>query len=119
MQLHLGHPEKALGTTYPAGYQYTPADDAKRAKFMAWMIETKKPDLLTGYLASLDEAEHEHGPYEKQTFATLEQLDALVGQVRAAAERTWGRQFVLAVVSVSVRVIVPPSDVAAKPVPPF
>lgn len=95
----LDEAEKALGTTYPAGYQYTPADDAKRAKFLAWMIETKKPDLLTGYLASLDEAEHEHGPYEKETFATLEQLDALVGQVRAAAERTWGRQFVLAVVS--------------------
>lgn len=95
----LAEAEKALGTTYPAGYQYTPADDGKRAKFLAWTIETKKPDFLTGYLASLDEAEHEHGPYEKEAFATLEQLDALVRQVRAAAERTWGQRFVLAVAS--------------------
>ncbi|MFN7917293.1 MAG: ectonucleotide pyrophosphatase/phosphodiesterase [Vicinamibacterales bacterium] len=95
----LDEAERALGLTYPAGYQYTPADDGKRAKFMAWTIETKKPDFLTGYLASLDEAEHEHGPYEKETFATLEQLDAFVGEVRAAAERTWGPRFVLAVAS--------------------
>ncbi|HUR36117.1 MAG TPA: ectonucleotide pyrophosphatase/phosphodiesterase [Vicinamibacterales bacterium] len=94
----LDEAEKALGV-YPAGYQYTPADDEKRAKFLAWMIATKKPDFTTGYFASLDEAQHEHGPYDKATFDTLEQLDALIGQVRAAAEKTWGRRFVFALVS--------------------
>ena len=94
----LDEAERTLGL-YPAGYRYEPADDARRASFMAWMIETKKPDLLTGYLASLDEAQHEHGPYDQKTYDTLTQLDALVGQVRAAAERTWGQRFALAVAS--------------------
>ncbi len=63
------------------------------------MIEQKKPDLLTAYFASLDEAQHEHGPYDRRTLDTLEQLDRLVGQVRAAVERTWGTRAVLAVAS--------------------
>jgi hypothetical protein len=90
--------ERDLGA-YPAGYRYTPADDAKRARFVAWMIEKKQPDLMTAYFSSLDEAQHDHGPYDKTTFETIEALDWLVGQVRAAAERTWNRRFVLAVVS--------------------
>ena len=90
--------ERTLGP-YPAGYRYGPDDDAKRAAFIAWMIENKKPGLLTGYLASLDEAQHEHGPYDPRTLQTLERLDGFIGQIRAAAQRTWGSAFVLAVVS--------------------
>jgi DNA-binding transcriptional ArsR family regulator len=86
-------------SAYPAGYQYTPAADAKRARFVAWLIEKKRPDLLTGYFSSLDEEQHHTAPYSKATFETLEHVDGLVGQVRAAAERTYGRGFVLAVVS--------------------
>ena len=94
----LDEAERDLGP-YPAGSQYTPADDTKRASFLAWMIEKKRPDLLTGYFSSLDEEQHHTAPFSKTTFETLEKLDALVGQVRAAAERAWGRRFVLAVVS--------------------
>ncbi|HTM31703.1 MAG TPA: ectonucleotide pyrophosphatase/phosphodiesterase [Vicinamibacterales bacterium] len=94
----LDEAERDLGR-YPAGYRYTPPDDAKRASFVAWMIEKKRPDFLTGYFSSLDEAQHDHGPYDKTTFATIEALDGLVGQVRAAAERAYGTRFVLAVVS--------------------
>jgi hypothetical protein len=94
----LDEAERDLGA-YPAGYRYTPADDAQRARFVAWTIEKKRPDLLTAYFSSLDEAQHEHGPYHTTTFETIEALDGLVGQVRAAAERTWNRRFVLAVVS--------------------
>ncbi|MEQ1908006.1 MAG: alkaline phosphatase family protein [Vicinamibacterales bacterium] len=94
----LDEAEAVLGT-YPAGYRYGPDDDAKRARFMAWMIESKRPGLLTGYLASLDEAQHAHGPDDPITFQTLERIDGFVGQVRAAAERSWGTRFVLAVVS--------------------
>jgi predicted AlkP superfamily pyrophosphatase or phosphodiesterase len=94
----LDEAEPELGA-YPAGYQYTPADDAKRARFVAWLIEKKRPDLLTGYFSSLDEEQHHTAPYSKSTFETLASLDGLVGQVWAAAERTYGRRFVLAVVS--------------------
>ena len=94
----LDEAEAVLGM-YPAGYRYTPDDDARRAAFMAWMIETKRPGFLTGYLASLDESQHEHGPDDPRTLQTLERIDGFVGQVRAAAQRTWGTRFVLAVAS--------------------
>jgi len=94
----LDEAERDLGP-YPAGYQYTLADDGKRARFAAWMMEKKRPDLLTVYLSSLDEEQHHTAPYSPATFATLEGLDALVGQLRAAADRVYGSQFVLAVVS--------------------
>ena len=90
--------ERELGP-YPAGYRYEPDDDAKRAVFMGWMIANKKPGLLTGYLASLDEAGHAHGPYDPRTLATVERIDGFIGQVRAAAQQTWGSRFVMAVVS--------------------
>ena len=90
--------EKDCGT-YPAGYQYALPDDVKRAKFIAWMIEKKRPQLMTAYFSSLDEAQHHTAPYSQITFETLEGLDALVGQVRAAAERAFKGNFVLAIVS--------------------
>lgn len=90
--------EKECGT-YPAGYQYDLPDDAKRARFIAWMLEKKRPQFLTAYFAALDEAQHHTAPYSKTTIETLEGLDALVGQVRAAAERAFKDNFVLAIVS--------------------
>jgi predicted AlkP superfamily pyrophosphatase or phosphodiesterase len=90
--------EKECGT-YPAGYQYDLPDDVKRAKFIAWMIERKRPQFMTAYFSSLDEAQHHTAPYSKTTFETLAGLDALVGQVRAAAERAFKDNFVLAIVS--------------------
>jgi predicted AlkP superfamily phosphohydrolase/phosphomutase len=94
----LDEAEREVGV-YPAGYQYTLADDRARAKFVAWMIETKRPDFLTAYVSSLDEEQHHTAPYSKTTLETLEGLDALVGQLRAAAERTYGRRYVMSVVS--------------------
>lgn len=94
----LAEAEQECGT-YPAGYQYTLPDDEKRAKFIAWMIEKKRPQFMTAYFSSLDEAQHHTAPYSKTTFETLEGLDALVGQVRAAAERAFKSNFALAIVS--------------------
>ncbi|MFN7983277.1 MAG: ectonucleotide pyrophosphatase/phosphodiesterase [Vicinamibacterales bacterium] len=94
----LDEAEHDLGP-YPAGYRYDPPDDERRAAFMAWMIAHKKPDLLTGYFASLDEAQHARGPYDQQTLDTVEHIDTLIGQVRAAAQQMWGSRFVMAVAS--------------------
>jgi len=94
----LDEAERELGP-YPAGYRYEPDDDARRAAFMAWMIGRKTPGLLTGYLASLDEAQHAHGPYDRRTLDTVERIDTFIGQVRAAAQQTWGGHYVLAVAS--------------------
>ncbi|MEZ5285859.1 MAG: ectonucleotide pyrophosphatase/phosphodiesterase [Vicinamibacterales bacterium] len=84
---------------YPAGYRYALADDAIRARFVAWMVEQKRPDLMTAYFSSLDETQHDTAPFSAETFETLEGLDRLVGQVRGTAERVYGGRFVFAVVS--------------------
>ncbi len=63
--------EKDVGP-YPAGYDYDLKADGRRAKFVAWMLEKKKPHFLTGYFSSLDEVQHETAPYSALTFETLE-----------------------------------------------
>jgi predicted AlkP superfamily pyrophosphatase or phosphodiesterase len=94
----LDEAEKDCGP-YPAGYAYHLPDDARRAKFLAWMIEKKKPDFMTGYFSALDEEQHDTAPYSRVTFDTLEGLDALIGDIRAAAQRAYNGRFVLAIVS--------------------
>jgi predicted AlkP superfamily pyrophosphatase or phosphodiesterase len=90
--------ERVLGP-YPDGGDYTPAADQRRAAFNIYLLETRKPDFQTVYFSGLDEIQHEHGPYTVEAFQTLEKLDALVGQVRAAAEKMGGGKAVICVVS--------------------
>jgi predicted AlkP superfamily pyrophosphatase or phosphodiesterase len=94
----LSEAEKDCGP-YPAGYNYDLKSDARRARFVAWMIEKKRPHFLTGYFSALDEEQHDTGPYTPVTFETLEGLDALIGEIRAAAERAYRHRFILCVVS--------------------
>jgi predicted AlkP superfamily pyrophosphatase or phosphodiesterase len=89
--------EKDLGP-YTTGYEYDLNADTRRSKFVVWMLEKKKPQFLTGYFSSLDEVQHDTAPYSTHTFETLEGIDAIVGEVRAAAERT-NRRAVICVVS--------------------
>jgi predicted AlkP superfamily pyrophosphatase or phosphodiesterase len=89
--------EKDVGP-YPTGYDYDLEADTRRSKFVVWMLEKKKPQFLTGYFSSLDEVQHDTAPYSAHTFETLEGIDALVGEVRAAAERN-DRRAVICVVS--------------------
>jgi predicted AlkP superfamily pyrophosphatase or phosphodiesterase len=94
----LDEAERANGP-YPAGYRYHLPDDQDRARFVVWMIGQKRPGFMTAYLSSLDEEQHETAPYSPETFATLEGLDASIGQIRAAMAATYGPRHVLAVVS--------------------
>jgi predicted AlkP superfamily phosphohydrolase/phosphomutase len=94
----LAEAERALGP-YPTGYFYTIDADARRARFSAWMLETKKPRLHLAYFSGLDEEQHATGPGSKETLAILEKLDQLVGDVRAAAEKSGAGKAALAVVS--------------------
>jgi len=72
---------------YPGGMQETVADDQVRARFAIRLIEAKKPDFITVYLTGLDTEQHKSGPFSPASNAALEQLDAVVGDLRAAAER--------------------------------
>ncbi|CAH0497179.1 alkaline phosphatase family protein [Novosphingobium sp. CECT 9465] len=58
--------------------------DETRAKFAARLIETKRPDFVTVYLAALDHEEHLFGPGSAQANAVLERLDAVVGKLTSA-----------------------------------
>jgi len=58
--------------------------DETRARFAVRMIETRKPEFLTVYLAGLDHEEHASGPGSAESNAVLERLDAVVGRLVAA-----------------------------------
>lgn len=90
--------ERAVGP-FAEGNDYTTEGDRRRAAFIAWLLENKKPQFLTCYFGALDTDEHDAGPYSPKAFATLEALDALVGQVWQAAERASNHNVVLCVVS--------------------
>jgi predicted AlkP superfamily pyrophosphatase or phosphodiesterase len=94
----LAESESALGP-YTDGNDYSIAGDVRRAAFNDYVLEKKKPRFHLSYFGSLDEEEHKTGPYSAQTFAVLEKLDAVIGQVRAAAERIGGGRAIVCVVS--------------------
>ncbi len=90
--------ERVVGN-YPEGYDYTIAADQRRAAFNVYLLEKKRPAFLTTYFAGLDEVQHAHGPDSLEAYAALEAIDALVGQVRAAAEKLGNGKAVMAVAS--------------------
>ncbi|HSO75924.1 MAG TPA: ectonucleotide pyrophosphatase/phosphodiesterase [Blastocatellia bacterium] len=94
----LSEAEAAIGA-YSDGNDYSPAGDARRAGFNVYVLEKKKPRFHLSYFGSLDDEEHRSGPYSSQTFAVLEKLDAIVGQIRAAAETSGGGRALICVVS--------------------
>jgi predicted AlkP superfamily pyrophosphatase or phosphodiesterase len=76
--------EAALGP-YPRALDVE-ADEG-RGRFAAWLLEIKRPSLLTLHLIALDHAQHERGPFAPEVMAVLERQDAVLAQLRAAAER--------------------------------
>jgi predicted AlkP superfamily pyrophosphatase or phosphodiesterase len=73
-----------------AGPYVTDLDDAEngdrqRTRYAAWILRNKHAQFMTVHLASLDHLEHAHGPFSPEANATLEQIDAEVGELEAAA----------------------------------
>ena len=94
----LAEAEAVVGQ-YPEGNDYTVAADRGRTPFNVFVLEKKKPRFHLCYFSGLDTDQHRYGPYTPQAFAAVEQIDALVGQVRAAAEKSGGGRAVICVVS--------------------
>ena len=88
----------ALGR-YPGGMDENVTDDETRARFAQRLLETKRPDFITVYLTGLDTEEHKSGPFSASSNGVLERLDAVVGTLRAAAERVAPRRTTVCVVS--------------------
>jgi predicted AlkP superfamily pyrophosphatase or phosphodiesterase len=84
---------------YRGGIDASPESDEVRGKYAAWILEKKKPGLLTLHLTALDHIEHETGAFSTEDIAVLERLDVVIGQVRAAAERAAPGRAYVAVVS--------------------
>lgn len=94
----LAEAERTLGP-HPAGFACGIEDDERRAKFAAYLLEREQPRLLLSYFCSLDQARHGGAPERAEISSVLERLDAVVGRLRATAERAGGGQAIVAVVS--------------------
>lgn len=83
---------------YADGIDESVAGDENRAKFGVDLIRRHAPGFLTVYLTGLDHEQHASGPGSAPSHATLERIDALVGQL-VAAETKAHPDAVVAVVS--------------------
>jgi predicted AlkP superfamily pyrophosphatase or phosphodiesterase len=84
---------------YPGGMEETVAEDEIRARFAIRLLEKKHPGFFTVYLTGLDTEEHASGPFSQKSNETLERLDAVVGSLRAAAEKAAPGRATVCVVS--------------------
>jgi predicted AlkP superfamily pyrophosphatase or phosphodiesterase len=84
---------------YPGGMEETVAEDEIRARFAIRLLEKKHPSFMTVYLTGLDTEEHLSGPFSTRSNETLERLDAVVGSLRAAAEKSAPGRATVCVVS--------------------
>ncbi len=72
---------------YPGGMEETVDFDEVRTRFAIEILERKHPAFMTVYLTGLDTEQHATGPWSQSSNAVLQRLDALVGQLRQAAEK--------------------------------
>lgn len=91
---------------YAGGLDLSDAGDVKRGKAALWMLEHKlepliseKPFFLSAYFASFDESAHQNGVYSKEAAASLEKIDAMLGELIAKAHRITDGHLVVCVVS--------------------
>lgn len=70
---------------YMMGNETTVAGDEAKTRYALAELRLHKPGLMTLHLSSLDEAEHEHGPFSAEADATIEAIDAMVARLTAAA----------------------------------
>lgn len=84
---------------YPGGMEEAVAEDEIRARFAIRLLQKKHPSFFTVYLTGLDTEEHLSGPFSPKANETLERLDAVVGSLRAAAEKAAPGRATICVVS--------------------
>jgi len=84
---------------YRGGIDNAPDSDEVRGRYAQWLLEKKHPGLLLLHLASLDHIQHETGPFSSDSLATLERLDAVIGDIRETSERLAPGHAIVAIVS--------------------
>jgi predicted AlkP superfamily pyrophosphatase or phosphodiesterase len=76
--------ERTLGP-YVNGYEDTVEADVVRTKFAVALLREHRPAFTAVHLIALDGFEHRDGPWTPSVYATLEALDAMIGELSAAA----------------------------------
>jgi hypothetical protein len=59
-------------------------DDRIRTMAALWILRHEKPGLMLLHLVDLDSEEHDNAPFTRESFATLEHSDELIGNIVAA-----------------------------------
>lgn len=59
-------------------------DDRIRTMAALWILRHEKPRLMLLHLVDLDSEEHDNAPFTRESYATLEHTDQLIGEVVAA-----------------------------------
>ncbi|GAA3273459.1 ectonucleotide pyrophosphatase/phosphodiesterase [Sphingomonas yabuuchiae] len=77
--------EQRVGVPYAQGIDESVEGDATRVRFAVAILTVRKPAFTTIYLAGIDHEEHRSGPGSAAANVAIEQTDALVGQLVAAA----------------------------------
>jgi len=90
--------DKEIGS-YAGGIDSSIEADERRSRYAQWILEKKRPALLTLHLIALDHIEHDTGPFSPEAIAILERLDAAIGNVRQTAEQLAPGRAYVAVVS--------------------
>lgn len=70
---------------YLMGNDTSAAADETRTRFALELLNVHKPRFMTVHLSSLDEAEHENGPFSAEADADLEAVDGMLSRLVAAA----------------------------------
>ena len=94
----LDEAKKDIGE-YRGGIDTSGDGDEVRGEYAVWILQHKKPGLLTLHLTSMDHTEHETGVFSVESVAILERLDKVIGKVWEAAEKTAPKRTYFAVVS--------------------
>jgi predicted AlkP superfamily pyrophosphatase or phosphodiesterase len=76
--------EAKLGPFVNGYDDYLPAD-VVRTRFAVALLREQRPDLMAVHLIALDGTEHRDGPWVDSAHRTLEAIDAMVGELAAAA----------------------------------
>jgi predicted AlkP superfamily pyrophosphatase or phosphodiesterase len=59
-------------------------DDRIRTMAALWVLRHEKPGLMLLHLVDLDSEEHDNAPFTRESYATLEHSDELIGDIVAA-----------------------------------
>jgi predicted AlkP superfamily pyrophosphatase or phosphodiesterase len=70
---------------YMAGNDPGPLGDVVKTRYALEILRTRRPKFMTIHLSALDEQEHAHGPFSVEANAELEELDADLARLFAAA----------------------------------